>query len=270
MRVQLVPRRGNRPKVKAMEAELVRTCPLPLEVVAVPEHGSNVLLVMYGAGSLDGTALLNQHRKSGGRVLCFDRGYFGRASIAMQEHYRASIDELHVSPPYLEATTDNGKRFSRFQISLREDATPEGPVIVAGLGPKSRIGLGLPNWDQGTLEATQRRFPRRRVIYRPKNRLKVRWPNAVRWRWVNTTGQIEDVLRGASLAVVRHSNVAVDACIAGVPVECEDGAARWLYSSGSVQNVERRTSFLHRLAWWNWRADEMAGAWKFLLPQVGA
>ena len=38
------------------------------------------------------------------------------------------------------------------------------------------------------------------------------------------TGTIADVLNGCSVVVCRHSNVAVDACIAGVPVECEGGA----------------------------------------------
>ena len=86
----------------------------------------------------------------------------------------------------------------------------------------------------------------------------------MQWPEIDGATPIQELLRGASLVICRHSNVAVDACIAGIPVECEDGAARWLYAAGPVQPIERRASFLRRLAWWQWQCDEMEDAWKFL------
>jgi hypothetical protein len=76
---------------------------------------------------------------------------------------------------------------------------------------------------------------------------------------------IEEALKGCSLVVCRHSNVAVDACIAGIPVECEDGAAWTLYRHGTTPTREQRAEFLRRLGWWNWRPSEAAQAWNWIL-----
>ena len=69
-------------------------------------------------------------------------------------------------------------------------------------------------------------------------------------------------MRGARLVVCRHSNVAVDAVIAGVPVECEDGAAYWLRDKPYTPEVRR--DFLDRLAWWQWKPEECMKAWEFI------
>ncbi len=266
--VQLIPRHGNHEKVKALEHALLSTCPLPISVVRAPVSEPGVLLVMYGAGSFERTTMLRSHLAAGGRVMCFDRGYFGRSAVAEHEHYRVAIDQLHVSPEDLESTTDNKSRLDRFNITLRDDYVGSGPVVVAGMGPKSCAGLRLTDWDMKALMAAQKRFPKHRIVYRPKTRKADRRLSAVRWRWTDRLNPIELVLRGASLAIMRHSNVAVDACIAGVPVECEDGAAMWLYRSGSKQSPARREVFLRKLAWWNWRMNEMESAWKFFLPRL--
>ena len=72
---------------------------------------------------------------------------------------------------------------------------------------------------------------------------------------------IADLLRGASLAACRHSNVAVDAVVAGVPFEAVDGAAMWL--AGKDYTPANRLDFLRRLAWWQWKASEAHLAWDF-------
>jgi hypothetical protein len=72
-------------------------------------------------------------------------------------------------------------------------------------------------------------------------------------------------MRGCSLVVCRHSNVAIDACIAGVPVECDDGAAFALYRNGPQPDENARREFLGRLAWWNWggtRPPRRGDSWR--------
>lgn len=267
MRAQLLPRPGRREKIMRLENAVIETCPLPIVKVRVPEHRADVVLVIYGCGSPERTARLKAHRAAGGHVICLDRGYFGRTVRAPQEHYRIALDQLHVSPEHLDLTPTNDARFARFGIDLRNDYAERGHVVVAGLGIKSRAGLNLHTWEANTLARAQKRFPDRRVMYRPKLH-GVKGLDTVRWPWTDGINSIEHVLRGASLAIVRHSNVAVDACIAGIPVECEDGAARWLYQSNPQQTTFRRLSFLQRLAWWNWRVDEMGDMWRFILPRL--
>src|SRR5690606_31042250 len=99
-------------------------------------------------------------------------------------------------------------------------------------------------------------FPGRKVIFRPKRRDDMKLP-------CKTDGEtpIAELLRGSSLVVCRHSNVAVDAAIAGVPFECEDGAAAWLQAR--PYTAENRLDFLRRLAHWQYRPDEADRAWAF-------
>jgi hypothetical protein len=78
----------------------------------------------------------------------------------------------------------------------------------------------------------------------------------------DASSTIEQLLCGASLIVCRHSNVAIDGAIAGVPFECEDGAAAWLKPQPYTR--ENRLRFLCRLSWWQWRPDEAGEAWAFI------
>ena len=83
-----------------------------------------------------------------------------------------------------------------------------------------------------------------------------------------TLPPIEEALKGKSLVVCRHSNVAIDACIAGVPVRCEDGAAFALYRDFERPTRDERLGFLRSLAWWNWKPSEAGEAWKYLISRL--
>lgn len=270
MRVQLFPHVRARPGARALEAAMLDGA-LAAGLMVQPgriDHCPDVVLVVYGAGSLERTAIMERHRRSGGRVVCLDGGYFGRRLPANGDYFRVAIDELHARPEHIEATPDDGSRWAQFGIKLRDDYNPSGPVIVVGMGPKSRQGLGIFDWERRTLDSAAKRFPNHRIIYRRKDGRRLVKPDGVKWHDIDGATPIHDLLRGASLVIARHSNVSVDACIAGIPVECEDGAARWLYRDGSIQSAERRASFLRRLAWWNWQPREMGEAWKFLIKVI--
>jgi len=270
MKVQLFPHVSGRPGALALEASALdgaREAGLVVQSGRI-EHSPDVALVIYGAGSPERTAIMKAHRQAGGRVVCMDGGYFGRRLPANGDYFRVAIDELHARPEYIEATPDDGSRWDRFGIELRDDFDPKGPVIVVGMGPKSRAGLGLTDWEQRTLKRAAARFPKHRIIYRRKDGRRGPKPDGVAWPDIDGATPIPQLLRGASLVIARHSNVSVDACIAGVPVECEDGAARWLYRDGPIQPAERRASFLRRLAWWNWQPREMGEAWNFLMRMM--
>src|SRR5207247_6184250 len=126
-------------------------------------------------------------------------------------------------------------------------------------------GLPIYTWERAALLRIRRVYPVRPIIYRPKNEDGTILPGTRKMAGM----PIEQVLRRASLVMCRHSNVAVDACIAGVPAVCEDGAASWLYNN-DLENptnptYEQRLRFLRNLAWWQWRPTEAAQCWQFLL-----
>lgn len=224
-------------------------------------HGGSDWLCMFGVGSPNRNGPRLKHVERGGLVACWDLGYTGRGKNPEKSYVRVSVNHTHPQA-LLDETPPDPSRWDAQGIALRNDFDRNGHIVVAGMGPKSRIFLGIRGWEEWTLRQTQKRFLGRQNLYRPKPQ----GPRDAHINWKPSDGisPIEDVLRGAAMAVCRHSNVAVDACIAGVPVECEDGAAHWLYRGDCNPGEARRLDFLRRLAWWQWRCGEMAEAWRFL------
>lgn len=233
-----------------------------VQVVTREYEGKSDWLAMFGVGSPNRNGPRLTHMHSGRFVACWDLGYWKRGKDPKSAHLRVSINHTHPTPAYMERTPINTARWARQGVPLRNDYNPDGHIVVAGMGPKSRRFLDINDWELPTLRKIQARFPGRKVVYRPKPQGQ-RDPH-IRWKHVDGTSPIDQLLRGASLAVCRHSNVAVDACIAGVPVECEDGAALWLYKDNPMPNIIERTNFLSRVSMWQWGAYELDEAWKFL------
>lgn len=221
--------------------------------------GQRRMLVVWGGGRPDRVELLKRHRAAGGITIAWDLAYWDRDHAA-----RLGINTLHPTAKQIDkAPAGAGRR----EFELREDANPDGPILLVGLGPKSARMLGIAplHWERKKLAEIRRRFPGRDVLWRPKGTV---------FQPLDDTSQrfgmpIEEALRGVSLVVCRHSNVAVDACVAGVPVECEDGAAAALYRHGPNPNREERAEFLRKLTWWEWRPSEAAQAWAWIERVVG-
>lgn len=223
-------------------------------------RGVGELLVIYGVGAAERNEARNKHVASGRKVLVWDLGYFCREKIT--GHLRCSINDDHPQR-YLDATKGDPRRWERLHLPLREDARKDGHILLIGLGSKSRSYLNEPDWEANQLESLKQRFPGRRIIYRPK-------PGHVSpfldVETASTKATIEELLKGAALVICRHSNVACDATLAGVPFEAEDGAAMWLAQRAFT--IENRLDFLRRLAFWQWRAVEAEAAWSFLKPRL--
>lgn len=192
----------------------------------------------------------------------WDAGYFGRVSKG-RGYMRMSVNRDHPQA-LLDKTPADPQRWMEHGISLRNVHDPKGHILLVGLGQKSRSYLGQEHWEAQKLNELHKRFPKHRVLYRPKPRH--RSPSL--GCDFDATSPIENLLEGCSLVVCRHSNVAVDGVIAGIPFEAEDGAAMWL--QGKPFTEENRLNFLHRLAWWQWKSTEADAAWAFLRRTVRA
>jgi len=216
-------------------------------------RGKSDWLVLFGVGA----AVNDQARKAqiarGGRVLHWDLGYFDRKKIV--GHVRMSIDSDHPQQ-WLDRTEPNPERWGGMGVKLRSDSNPSGPILLVGLGRKSREYLKETMWERSMHARLRVRFPGRRIIFRPKGRDPLRLKCEI-----DAATPFADLLRGASLVVCRHSNCAVDATIAGVPFEAENGAAMWLQQRDFTP--ANRLEFLQRLSMWQWRATEAAQAWAF-------
>lgn len=230
---------------------MAEAAPIP---VSITERyaGNSEMLMLYGVGHPE---RLNWWRAHKGHRVCWDLGYWDR-----RETMRVAVGHEH--PRNMpEALPD---RWSASGIALRNDSNPDGHIVLIGMGVKSRSMLGFQGqeWERNAFKTIRRAHPGRRIIYKAKR------PE----EWVgckSSNAPIEQLLNGASLVVCRHSNVGIDACIAGVPVVCEDGAAADIYGSDITSPLapshDERLAFLQRLAWWQWKNSEASQAWKFLL-----
>jgi hypothetical protein len=218
-------------------------------------QGKSDWLVLFGVGAAVHDQARRAQLKRGGRVLIWDLGYFGR--VKQTGFLRASFDQDH--PQHLlDRTAPEPSRWAHHGIALREDADPNGFILLVGLGPKSRKYLHETNWEERALSSLRVRFPQRQILHRPKPNHEFQKLHCER----DADTPIDVLLKRCSLVVCRHSNVAVDAVIAGVPFETADGAATWLATRPFTP--EHRLDFLRRLAWWQWQATEAAAAWSFL------
>lgn len=222
-------------------------------------QGNSPWLMSYGLGHPGRRVSTDSHLKGGGHLIGWDMGFWDRS-----ESMRLTVDADHTKnlPPV------PSDRWEATGFSLRNEYKKDGPIILVGLGRKTRIQFGFEGlaWELRTLAAIRAAYPKREVLYRPK---KMERMQGVR----SLSGPIEQAIKGASLVVCKHSNVAVDACIAGIPVVCEDGAAAYLYGNDLAQPIapsnEQRLEFLIRLAYWQWKPSEAASAWKFLKTVLG-
>lgn len=218
------------------------------------------VLMSYGLGHPERRIWTRAHVKAGGRLVGFDLGYWLRDE-PLKFNMRMTIDDEHPHRWIEPAPPD---RFDATGIELREHWDPMGPIVLCGLGQKQRSLMGFAGqaWEHKTLRSLRERYGKRRVIYRPK-RPEVSLPGCALGM-----GPIEEVIKGAALVACHHSNVAVDACIAGVPVECEDGAAFALYRGNPAPSRAQRLEFLRSLAWWQWNPMEAAQCWQFLKARL--
>ena len=216
-------------------------------------RGRSEYLILYGVGAPVNDAARKAHVKSGRPVLMWDLAYFDRL-----RYLRCSIDHDHPQS-LLDRTTPEPSRWQELRISLRETYDPNGHIVLVGLGAKSRSYLHEQEWEMLRLRELRKRFPGRAIVYKPKPGSPVLKLDC---EFAAQSAPIEDVLNHAFLVSCRHSNVACDAVVAGVPFECSDGAAMWLRDKSYTR--ENRLDFLRRLAWWQWRADEAKYAWEFV------
>lgn len=214
--------------------------------------GQHRLLVMYGVGLKQRMVAREKHLQAGGHVVMWDLGYWDR-----DESMRLAIDSFHPTAEQLAMSPASGHR-----MALREDADPAGPIMLVGLGVKSGKMLGIEPmvWEREALRRIQQIYPGRKVWWRPKAQDDGDLPGTERRYGMS----IEAALKGCSLVVCRHSNVAVDACIAGVPVQCAGGAALALYAFNSAPTRNERADFLLKLAFWQWKPSEAVQAWDWI------
>lgn len=230
--------------------------------------GNSELLVLYGIGSPVKMPIFKSHIKSGRHAVGIDLGYYGRGDNKSYP-IRITIDAPH--PQKLMSHEVDPSRWNSTGKPLRSDFNPDGHIVLCGMGRKSRVQFGIDGtaWERAALAKIRAAYPGVQIVYRPKAGASEYLEKTLK---VDAISPIEKVIAGARLVVVRHSNVAIDACIAGVPVVCEDGAASKLYGADLCNpknpSLVERLRFLRALAHWQYRPEESLSCWRHILQFV--
>lgn len=224
--------------------------------------GSAPWLMLWGPGAPARRDAITSHVAQGGRAICFDLAYWHR-----DRKVRVSFDAPH-PPAFVMRCEWPSDRLIDDGLQVTNEWNPDGPVVMAGLGGKARVQYGasvVDEWEADMMRLCAAKWPKR-IIYRPK---KADSPVPGWASYVDRGPAIEDVLRGASLVITWHSNVAVDAIRMGIPVVCRDGAAASVCRSTIDDRplplaIDVRTRFLSNLAWFQWAPSEAAACWRFV------
>jgi hypothetical protein len=243
-------------------ASLVTTSKGRVEIVRRSQYrGGSDLLMLWGPGHPSRFEPMRKQIAAGGHVVCFDLSYFDR-----HRKVRVSIDAAHPQA-YVMRKDRPDTRWRAEGLRTENVWNPDGPVIVAGIGDKAKLQYGsmVDTWERDQIAACKARGWK--VQYRPKKRDGSGPPGIF---VASSAVPIETALRGASLVMTWHSNVAVDAIRMGIPVVCRDGAAAAVCPSalppaGQVPPLSAalRDRFLANLCWFQWVPDE-PGFWPFL------
>ena len=211
-------------------------------------------LMSYGLGHLQRKQWSDAHIRNGGKLIGWDLGYWDRMNTM-----RLTIGADH---PWKLIKDMPGDRFEKSGLQLTNTYNPDGHILLIGMGIKSRAQFGYKGqqWELEMMDKIKQAYPGRKIIYKPKKPEK--------FIIHSFDGNINDALKNCALVVCRHSNVAIDACLSGVPVYCIDGAGRALYrdglSSPTNPDIRERLKFLQNLAWWQYKPSEAKLAWKFI------
>jgi hypothetical protein len=212
-------------------------------------------LMSYGLGHPERMHWTNAHKSNGGKLIGWDLGYWDRTNMM-----RLTIGADH---PWRLIKDMPSDRFIASGLKLSDNHYhSKGHILLIGMGIKSRAQFGYhgQQWELKKLEEIKKAYPGREIFYRPKK------PESFIISQKN--GELKDALNRCSLVVCRHSNVAIDAALLGVPAVCCDGAGRCLYSDNlsSPKNPDRqeRLRFLQNLAWWQYNPSEANLAWKMI------
>lgn len=257
MRVEILidstDRTPMNPKGEAMLKAFAACAPTGAKITST-YRGDADLLMIYGAGAAQRHVAMARHLRAGKHVVVWDLGYWDKVQGGM----RLAIDTLHPTHAQMSETAPESRR----EFTLREDGSADGPIMLIGMGRKScpLYGLQPMVWERTKMRELRERFPGRKVLWRPKGRNPLPLLDAP----MSHGTDIETAIKGCAMIVCRHSNVAVDACIAGVSVECESGAARWLYKSTGSPTPDQRRDFLARLSHWNYTPNEAEEGWRFI------
>ena len=218
--------------------------------------------------------ILDGYRQAGKKAIYVDLGYWQREG--QMGHHKLGINSRHPTD-YFQRRQHAPDRWKRLNVAIapwRTPKNPNAPIIVAGMSGKGAAAEGFrpEQWERQAV-AELRKHTARKIVYRPKPNWTGSKPiEGAEFQRGDSQGcDVPAVLRNAHAVVTHHSNVAVDALLAGVPVFCMEGIAAklGLQDLSKIEEPIRpdgREQWAYDAAYTQWTVHEMtSGApWRHL------
>lgn len=244
---------------------------LQAQMVKGFDHVAGDVCVAYGWARPD---LFQAYRTTGGHYVYVDLGWWDRKPPGkpLAGFHKLVVDGREPDAYFRRNHPDD--RWKAQGIEIRPWTKSGRHMLIAGMSAKSAGTRGWQphEWEVGMVELLQAITPRP-IVYRPKPS----WPDA---RPIPGTiysppeDKVEVALRDCWMAVTLHSNVAVDALIAGIPINAKEGVAREF--STPLNRLEHptyrddRAALMADIAYCQWSIQEMmsGAAWRHLLKET--
>lgn len=228
--------------------------------------------VFYGlSGNLE--RIFRDYPAVGKTAVYIDLGYWARRAGGglgrFRGYHKLGVNSRHPTA-YFRKFSHDGTRASRLRLSVAPWRTGRH-ILVAGMGFKAANAEGLipEQWERSVIREIAL-HTKRPIIYRPKPSCHRSGPvGGVQFS--PPTQPLEEVFQDCHAVVTHHSNVAVDALLAGIPTFCWEGAATpmSLQDLSKIETPYRpddRQQWLHDVTWCQFHVDEMAAGipWRHL------
>lgn len=207
-------------------------------------------------------SVFSAYRERGLHFIYIDLGFWLRKprNASLDGYHKVSLDDW--CPTAKMRRGCPADRFNALGVKVSQQSSGDH-ILIAGMSEKASIHHGLlpSEWEKQAV-ATLQSVTGRRLVYRPKPS----WRGAVELAGADfsTKETIEEDLVGCHALVTHHSNAAVDAIVAGVPVYCQKSVGS-LLSTSDLATIEHpyrpadaeRMQFLHDVAYVQYTPAEM-------------
>lgn len=222
-----------------------------------PRHD---VAVFYGlAGGL--RQIMLDYIGAGKKALYIDLGYWGRRKRTRYDGYHKIVVNDRHPTAYFQDRKHPADRLAVHGVKIEPWRKKGNHIVVVGMSAKAALFSGFQphQWERDTI-AKLRKLTSRPIIYRPKPN----WLGAkhLAGSTMMKTQPLDDVLAGAHCVVAHHSNVAVEAILAGIPAICPEGVAS-VMASHQLEDIEDprkpkgREQWAADIAYTQWSIDEM-------------
>ena len=218
--------------------------------------------------------LFEAYRAAGKHYLYIDLGWWTRKppDQILDGYHKVVLDGREPGPYFRRGSPSD--RFMIHNQRLAPWRTSGRHILLGGMSGKSAKtrGFGPQEWERDMIRKL-RSLTKRPVMYRPKPS----WADATPITgtlYSHGSVPVARALQHAWAVVTLHSNIAVDALLAGIPVCCEQGVGSELsFALDQIENPplpDGRFELLADIAYCQWHGGEIRDGtcWRHLIEET--